>query len=93
MSDVRTPSGLGRAAGVVARFVVIAIAFGVLGFAIGGFVGIIMTAVTNATGMTQQSMLAALWVFAIPGGVFGVIAGAVITVLQETRWKRGTSGA
>ena len=89
---VRTRSSAARAAGTIVRFIVFVIAFGIAGFALGGLLGIIMTAITNATGMTQQSMLAALWVFAIPGGVFGAIAGAVVTVLQEMRWNKRASG-
>lgn len=85
MSAARSSSAFTRLVGGFVRFVVLSIAFGLIGFALGGLLGIIMTALTNAAGMTQQSMLAALWVFAIPGGIFGVIAGAVVTVLQDMR--------
>ena len=67
------------------RVAIVAVLFTILGFSLGLLLGIVATAALNATGITRQSMQAALWAFAIPGAVLGLIAGLVVMAVTETR--------
>lgn len=66
------------------RVVVVTWAVGMLGFALGGLIGIIATATMNVTG-AHQSMYAALWYYAIPAGVIGGAVGLVLIIRSEQK--------
>jgi len=69
---------------ILIRVVVVTFAFGVLGFAFGGLLGIIAISVINLAGApTDMSM--ALFAGAMPGAVIGVLVGLVVIVKSEHR--------
>ena len=69
---------------ILIRVVVVTVAFGVLGFAFGGLLGIIAISVINLAGApTDMSM--ALFAGAMPGAVIGVLVGLVVIVRSEHR--------
>jgi hypothetical protein len=75
---------------ILIRVVVVTFAFGVLGFAFGGLLGIIAISVINLAGApTDMSM--ALFAGAMPGAVIGVLVGLVVIVRSERRAMRGVS--
>lgn len=58
-----------------------------LGFALGGLIGILSLGITRIAGITVN-LQNALWFGAIPGGVLGMVAGAVIITVSEMRSRR-----
>ena len=69
---------------ILIRVVVVTFAFGVLGFAFGGLLGIIAISVINLAGApTDMSM--ALFAGAMPGAVIGALVGLVVIVRSERR--------
>lgn len=79
---------------IVIRVAVVTVAFGVLGLAFGGLLGIIAISVINLAGEpTNMSMV--LFTGAMPGAVIGALVGLVVIVRSETRaaGTRATEGA
>ena len=75
---------------ILIRVVVVTFAFGVLGFAFGGLLGIIAISVINLAGApTDMSM--ALFAGAMPGAVIGALVGLVVIVRSERRAMRGVN--
>ena len=69
---------------ILIRVVVVTVAFGVLGLAFGGLLGIIAISVINLAGApTDMSM--ALFAGAMPGAVIGALVGLVVIVRSERR--------
>ena len=72
---------------VLLRVVIVTVAFGVLGLAFGGLLGIIAISVINLAGEpTDMSM--ALFTGAMPGAVIGALVGLVVIVRSESRAMR-----
>jgi hypothetical protein len=69
---------------ILIRVVVVTVAFGVLGLAFGGLLGIIAISVINLAGETTD-MSMALFAGAMPGAVIGVLVGLVVIVRSEHR--------
>ncbi len=74
-------------AALVVRVVVVTFAFGVLGFALGGLLGIIVLGTMQATGV-PENMHAAFSGFAVPGGIVGALAGLAAMLYSEKRERQ-----
>jgi pilus assembly protein TadC len=69
---------------VAIRVVLVTVLFTLLGFAVGGFLGVVSVIVMRAAHL-PISVQGALWFGAIPGGVLGMIVGRVIISVSEKR--------
>lgn len=69
------------------RVVLVTVLFGILGFAIGGFLGIISVVIMRAAQL-PIGMQGALWFGAVPGGVLGCLGGLVVITISEKRAQR-----
>jgi hypothetical protein len=74
------------------RIVLVTVLFTILGFALGGLLGIISLSVMRAAQLPLD-MENALWFGAVPGGVLGMIAGAVIITVSERRARKNLGAA
>ncbi len=66
------------------RIVLVTALFAILGFAVGGFLGIVSISVMRASHI-PITMQNALWFGSIPGAVLGAIAGFVVITVSERR--------
>ncbi|MGZ4812527.1 MAG: hypothetical protein ACXVZR_04925 [Terriglobales bacterium] len=71
------------------RVALVTIAFAMLGFALGGLLGILSVIVMSAA-RVPVNMMNSLWFGAVPGGVLGCIAGLIIITISEKR-SRGAA--
>lgn len=69
------------------RVALVTVLFTILGFALGGLVGILSVSIMRMAAI-NANLLNALWFGAIPGGVLGMMAGAIIITVSETRARR-----
>ncbi|MBZ5567565.1 MAG: hypothetical protein LAN64_06905 [Acidobacteriia bacterium] len=69
---------------VAFRIALVTVLFSILGFAVGGLLGIVSIAVMRAAHIPIK-VQDALWFGAVPGGVLGAIAGAAIITISERR--------
>jgi hypothetical protein len=73
-----------RAIGLITRVLLVTALFTMLGFALGGFLGILSIGIMRAAHI-PINLQDALWFGAIPGGIIGAIAGLVIITISERR--------
>lgn len=73
-----------KSAGVIVRVVVVTILFTMLGFALGGLIGVASISIMQAAHL-PISLQDALWFGAIPGAVLGFVAGLVVITISERR--------
>jgi hypothetical protein len=78
------PARRRRTLGMIVRVVIVTGAVAGLGFALAGLLGIIVMATMNATG-APENMQAALWAYAIPGGILGAVVGFAVIVWSERK--------
>jgi hypothetical protein len=71
-----------KAIGLVARLVVVTLLFTILGFAVGGLIGVVSISIMHAAHL-PINVQEALWFGAMPGAVLGMIAGVVIITISE----------
>ncbi len=84
---------MGAWVGVGFRIAIFMVLFAILGFAMGGFLGILAISLMRAAHLAI-TMQDALWFGAIPGAVAGAITGCVVITISEQRTQaRKTSTA
>ncbi len=66
------------------RVVLVAVLFTILGFALGGLIGIVSVSALRIARI-PVNLQDAIWFGAVPGGVLGCIAGLVIITISERR--------
>lgn len=69
------------------RVALVTALFTMLGFALGGLIGILSVSIMRMAAI-PVNLQNALWFGAIPGGVLGLIAGATIITVSEKRSRR-----
>ena len=69
------------------RVALVTALFTMLGFALGGLIGILSVSIMRMAAI-PVNLQSALWFGAIPGGVLGLIAGATIITVSEKRSRR-----
>jgi hypothetical protein len=67
--------------------VLVTLLFTILGFAVGGFLGIVSIVVMR-TAHIPLNVLDALWFGALPGGALGCVVGLVVVSISEKRAPR-----
>ncbi|MGI9102991.1 MAG: hypothetical protein ACR2IF_11170 [Terriglobales bacterium] len=72
---------------IMVGYVLAVVGFAILGFAVGGLLGVLSLTVLRASHV-QLNMLNALWFGAIPGGALGCVVGLIMITRSETRAKR-----
>ncbi len=75
---------------VLFRVALVTALFTMLGFALGGFLGVVSIVALRAAHLSI-TLQDALWFGAIPGGVLGLVAGLVIITVSEQRERRKQS--
>ncbi len=66
------------------RIVLVTLLFTILGFAVGGLIGIVSISAMRAAHLPVD-MQNAIWFGAVPGGLLGSIAGFVLITISEKR--------
>ena len=69
---------------LVARVVVVTVLFTILGFAVGGLIGVVSITIMRAAHL-PINVQQALWFGAVPGAVLGAIAGVMVIAISERR--------
>ena len=72
---------------ILVRVVVLTAAFGVLGLAVGGLMGILAVSIMNLAGQ-HIDMDMALFAGGMPGAVIGLVGGLVVIVNSERKQLR-----
>jgi energy-coupling factor transporter transmembrane protein EcfT len=76
---------------VVFRVVLVTVLFTILGFALGGLIGVVSISIMRAAHI-PIGVQDAIWFGAAPGGLLGCITGLVIITVSERRaMKRSVS--
>ena len=79
-----------HAAKATFRVALVTALFTMLGFALGGFLGVVSIVALRAAHLSITPR-DALWFGAVPGGVLGLVAGLVIIIVSEQRERRKQS--
>ncbi len=74
---------------VLFRVILVSALFAMLGFALGGLIGVVSVIVMLAAHL-PVSLQNAIWFGAVPGGAIGCLAGIVIITISERRVRHTT---